>query len=130
MSEKYKERFVYRIRSRNLVVGVFDGDSGFIGIREKFGSRFLFKEYVGDGGTVSVVGPAFGRVPDRIPLRERQEGSWCLDCHGKAWWTGPPAPAPWACENDCENVTGYGKGNQELFDLLEAMEALPSGWDQ
>jgi len=42
---------VYKIHSRNLLVGVFVGQNKndsfprFIGIREKFGSRYLFEEY-------------------------------------------------------------------------------------
>ena len=36
---------LYRFRARNFNLGVFDGKKGFIGIREKFGSRFLDTEY-------------------------------------------------------------------------------------
>jgi hypothetical protein len=35
---------VYRLQSRNLSCGVWDGETGFIGIRCKFGSRFLETE--------------------------------------------------------------------------------------
>lgn len=42
---------IYILRSRNLVLGVFDGKTGFIGIREKFGHRYLFTEYHHDTGT-------------------------------------------------------------------------------
>ena len=42
---------LYRIRSRNLFLGVWDEKvKGFIGIREKFGSRFLATEYHWDTG--------------------------------------------------------------------------------
>ena len=40
---------IYRISSRNLSVGAWDG-TGFIGIRIKFGSSFLFKEFHYDDG--------------------------------------------------------------------------------
>lgn len=52
---------IYRIRSRNLLVGVFVGQDWndefprFIGIREKFGSRFLFEEYGWDPVLLGVV---------------------------------------------------------------------------
>lgn len=36
---------VYLLSSRNLTLGVFDGVDGFVGIRSKFGSRFLDSEY-------------------------------------------------------------------------------------
>ena len=41
-----KHRGLYKLESRNLSFGVFLEDSrGFIGIREKFSSKFLFTEY-------------------------------------------------------------------------------------
>lgn len=49
-----KKRRVYKLHSRNLSFGVFDGKTGFIGIRTKFGSRFLDTEYHWD------TGPPFG----------------------------------------------------------------------
>lgn len=79
MSECVK-RGVYRINSRNLTVGVYDGDEGFIGIREKFGSKFLFTEYHWDQG------PPFGTVrpqelvhslPRELDLFERLPYSVC-----------------------------------------------------
>lgn len=36
---------VYKIHSRNLSYGVWDGKGGFIGIRQKWHDRFLFTEY-------------------------------------------------------------------------------------
>lgn len=68
------KRKVYRIDSRNLLYGVYDGNFGFIGIRSKFGVRYLFTEYHHDQG------PPFGTVrpledlnivlPDEIVLSE------------------------------------------------------------
>jgi len=46
---------VYRLSSRNLGLGVYDAErKGFIGIRSKFGDRFLFMEEHTD------VGPPYG----------------------------------------------------------------------
>lgn len=45
-----KPRTVYRLNSRNLEIGVFNGSEGFIGIREKFDRRYLFTEYHHDTG--------------------------------------------------------------------------------
>lgn len=46
-----KDRHVYKINSRNLKIGVFrEKTKGFIGIRLKFGNRFLFEEYHWDTG--------------------------------------------------------------------------------
>ena len=47
---------VYEIRCRNLAYGVYDGNTGFIGIRTKFGNRYLFTEYHWD------TGPPYGTV--------------------------------------------------------------------
>ncbi|HYM79098.1 MAG TPA: hypothetical protein VE377_24195 [Candidatus Dormibacteraeota bacterium] len=35
---------VYRLNSRGLSCGVWNGEEGFVGIRTKFGNRFLDKE--------------------------------------------------------------------------------------
>src|SRR5579872_5414717 len=48
---------LYRIHSRNLAYGVYKADvRGFVGIRNKFGSNYLFTEYHWDNG------PPFGTV--------------------------------------------------------------------
>ena len=58
LSELTKGR-VYKLDCRNLVIGVFDGIDSFIGIRTKFGRRFLDSEIHWDAceqfGTVSNV---------------------------------------------------------------------------
>lgn len=70
---------VYEVRSRNLEVGVWTG-RGFIGVREKFGSRFLFEEYyIGDEpGSNGPMGTAFALRPlGRVrPDIELVEGTW------------------------------------------------------
>ena len=45
-----KKRRVYKLISRNLSFGVFDGKTRFIGIRTKFGRRFLDTEDHWDTG--------------------------------------------------------------------------------
>lgn len=83
---------VYRLKSRNLTLGVYDGNTGFIGIREKFTSRYLFTEYHYDSG------PPFGTVtplaevdivPDDIKITESL-GSQCQICGTESYfkeWT-------------------------------------------
>src|SRR5579859_7846431 len=83
------ERVVYKIHSRNLILGVFDGQSGFIGIREKFGYEYLFTEYHWDSS------PSFGTVRPyeklgmldelcengaELQLIERDPLSYCIEC--------------------------------------------------
>lgn len=55
-------RRIYRIKSRNLRFGVYDGQGGFIGIREKFSDRYLFTEYHWDQG------PPHGTVYSQVDL--------------------------------------------------------------
>lgn len=64
--------FLYRIHSRNLRFGVYDGNEGFIGIREKFGSLYLFTEYHWDQGPpYGTVRPleCLDKIPDNIELK-------------------------------------------------------------
>ena len=50
--DQCKEGYLYRIDSRNLTFGIFREESkGFVGIREKFGSEYLFTEFHFDTGT-------------------------------------------------------------------------------
>lgn len=69
-----EDRVVYELHSRNLVVGVFVKDkAGFIGIREKFGSRYLFMEFHYDtGAPFGTAQPVkkLGETPKDIPLLE------------------------------------------------------------
>lgn len=66
---------LYKIHSRNLSFGVWDGDKGFIGIRTKFGSRFLFTELHWDVdqnyGTVSHAIDTGLDVPNNIEIIDR-----------------------------------------------------------
>src|SRR3990172_1309038 len=98
-----KARTVYELHSRNLRYGVFDGETGFIGIRIKFDSRFLFKEYHYDTGppygTVHVL-PEVTTILQDIDLVEGYRPG----------------------EGDNPLGSGYIKENHKLFDLLERIE--------
>jgi len=68
---------VYKLRSRNLRIGVFNGTTGFIGIRTKWDSRYLFTEYhwdyEGSYGTVHPLEDMGVVVPETIELRENTD---------------------------------------------------------
>lgn len=74
---------IYRIRSRNLILGAYRAEArGYIGIRCKFGDRYLFEEY--DWDTGSPYGTAtplalLGMVPDEVELREYTD-PYCSEC--------------------------------------------------
>ena len=59
---------LYRLRSRNLPYGVYNGRHSFIGIREKFGELYLSTEYA---GATAVALEDLGPLPDGYELRER-----------------------------------------------------------
>jgi hypothetical protein len=68
---------LYRFHARNFSYGVYDGNGGFIGIREKFYDHYLFTEYHADppwGGTVFGISnwrdDLFEQVPNDIEIRE------------------------------------------------------------
>jgi hypothetical protein len=48
--EQMRYGHLYRLASRNLACGVWDGRGGFVGVREKFGQLFLDVEYHWDQG--------------------------------------------------------------------------------
>jgi hypothetical protein len=60
---------IYRLHSRNLVHGVFDGQRGFIGVREKWGSRYLDTEYY---ARTAWPLEEIGRLPEGVELKERE----------------------------------------------------------
>jgi hypothetical protein len=60
-----KKGRLYKLKSRNLLYGVFDGGTGFIGIREKLGSRFLDREHHWD---VETYGTVSGLVDTEIDI--------------------------------------------------------------
>ena len=69
-----KHKHLYRIHARNLTLGVFDGKTGFTGIRTKFGARYLDTEHHWDEGPpFGTVKPIedLGAIPDDMTLEER-----------------------------------------------------------
>lgn len=142
--EELEDRRVYKIKSRNLLVGVWcAAREDFIGVREKFSSRFLDAEgqWKNDPptGTANAVEALDVWVPEDIPLRTILE----LECrHCKAevtqvWDVYPEDDehgrggrkrcvgdrhvndeVAVACEYDGTHC-GQWRGNKALFDLLD-----------
>ena len=89
-----KHGYTYRISSRNLSFGVYNEEKqGFVGIRTKFGDRYLFTEYHYDTGA------PFGTVCpkeelEKCPIEDLEE-----------------------THKDTENK--YYKTNKPLFDYLD-----------
>ena len=81
--EQLQRGRVYRLQSRNLESGVWNGKDGFVGIRTKFGRRFLDMETHWDlsetFGTARALEP-LGVIPEPISL-EISLGTECGNCH-------------------------------------------------
>lgn len=133
------ERALYRLDCRNLSVGVWDAKSrGFIGIRTKFGSRFLFIEYHWDTGepygTVCPVARiGLELLPSGIPLKEYLGSA---DYAGKAVEFKPDDPVKggigwWYYVDDHTPVpkdVRFGvQENRLLFDWLDARTPAGDG---
>ena len=66
--EACKHRGVYRIKARNITIGVFDEPwKTFIGIREKWGRRFLDREYHWDCGPPHGTATPLEELPVTLP---------------------------------------------------------------
>lgn len=115
---------LYRIDSRNLAFGVFDGVDGFIGIREKFGSRYLFSEYHYDtGAPYGTVKPL--ELLEICPLSDIRETIGTFDGvtkrpvkfdtpikdGGKGWYFEDTGEAS-------ESINPYSRENKDLFQYL------------
>lgn len=125
---KLKHRAVYALRSRNLLVGVWDENSkGFIGVREKMRDTYLFTEYHYDlGGTANATEELPLNVPEDVELRENFDPT-CRDHLQDVVFTTPIAKGGegWIHVKTKERCDGVKtcEMNQVLFDLLEPIHA-------
>ena len=124
---------VYKLSCRNLAFGVYFGAGSFVGIRTKFGQRFLDTEFHWDYdphcGTVSMATATDRVLPASIERRERWDTE-CETCGKAVRWSGPPAPAPWVHEEtgreDGHEVSPISRQNDALFDFMEQIEKAAS----
>ncbi len=121
------DRHVYRLHSRNLSSGVFvEAREGFIGIREKFDSRYLFTEYHYDTGAPYGTAHPYedlGEIPkeitatedlgteDEITKREVSFDKPIVD-GGKGWYFVDTGEAS-------KDIRPQSRFNKALFDYLD-----------
>jgi len=140
-----KDRFLYRIHSRNLVFGVFRAATGgFIGLRTKFGSVYAFEEYHWENESFATVRPEelLEELPANIKL-DTSLGTVCETC-GKAcayidFSDGPrdkiytnrdgkpytiTVKGEWKHteDTDCQDPMACNMSNKPIEDWLHAME--------
>jgi hypothetical protein len=132
------ERRLYRIRSRNLLYGVYRAETGgFLGIREKFGSVYVFEEYHYDNGppygTVQPLEDLGADLPENIRLSENLPGTWNRERTREVEWR-PDEPegkvGKWYFKGTDEVHLGGGcvHDNKPLFDWLMEQEKNDAPW--
>ena len=123
-------RRVYRLKSRNLLVGVWDsGKSGFIGVRQKFSDRYLFTEYHWDTsdshGTAQALELLDTAIPEDLALVEYLQ-TICSEHATPMKFTTPimQGGEGWVHEEDGEKCEAYPMApmHQELFDILDPID--------
>ncbi len=115
----------YRIDARQISIGVFDGDAGFIGIREKGGLHALFREFHCDAGAphgtarpLEDLGPA----PEGIAI---VESFWIDGDSGRSIVKVGESARAWRYEDAGEGdpeIEPEAVANQELFVWLDELE--------
>ena len=132
-----KKRRVYKLISRNLLFGAFDGDTRFIGIRTKCGHIFLDTEDHWD------TGPPFGTarpeedigidVPQEIILHPREnEGNPVDKITGRDIAFDKPISEGgkgWLFKDTGESSTDIypmAVENKRLFEFMEKIEKMYS----
>ena len=128
--DQCKDRFLYKINSRNLSYGVYSEETKeFVGIRNKFGEDYLFTEYHYD------TGPPFGtvfpkkeliKIPDDLSLKvqigtidEKSKRTVKFDKPifqgGKGWFYEDTG------ESD-KNISPVAIENDKLFEFLKSFQ--------
>lgn len=125
--EKCKDRMVYVVRARNIQFGVFNqGVNGFVGLRTKFGSRFLATEFHDETGAPH--GTCFPVqeiefVPDDLMVLDLLPGT--LDWNTKRRIVRDDEAGKWKFEDTgkfCEKASPTAINNDALCNWMKAKE--------
>lgn len=128
---------VYELHSRNLIRGVFDGETGFIGIRTKFDSRYLFTEYhheIGPPHGTAAPLAHLGALPEGIGVYEYEQSvdrasgrpvafDRPVAVGGRGWYYTDTNEAD-------QTIRSVMPLNQPLFDYLDSLEPVAPANDR
>jgi len=135
--DQCKHGYLYKIHSRNLGLGVFNSkDNGFIGIRTKFSSRYLFTEFHWDTGIpYGTVKPEreLEKIPDAIIIAEELDTIDDITKRsinfdkptyqgGRGWFftdTNEDCPMKYGSPQKYQQVKPVSLNNKELFNYLD-----------
>jgi hypothetical protein len=143
--EDCKHRGLYKLHSRNLMLGVYNQETqGFCGIREKFNSRYVFEEYHADYDGPYKTAHPMELLPDELPAElepiEFFPECLCSVCKNLCEYAKFPdgeheitmddgfkmiVPGEWRHLDGsprCSKMSGYHQSNTGLFHWLESME--------
>lgn len=142
-ADQLVDRGLYRIKSRNLVLGFYRAEARtFVGIRTKFGSEFLDEEILNDPpGTGTAMAEEFwdvvlGRdvlLATLLPGSKCKHERWCEYVQTSA--EGEPRKGFWKHLDDDSPVEGddypHALSNTVLFNILKPpTEAEHERWRQ
>lgn len=140
------DRRLYRVDTRNLgpvalcyVDGNGDGPpwarTGFIGIREKFGARFLDTEYHYQNSDFPTAVP-WELLPEELPADIAAGEHYppyptCRHCGVRTEWDSEQVMEVHLEATSCQNASGVYHQNDALYAWLQAMEIkyAPPGQD-
>ena len=138
-----QDRTLYRIRSRNLTLGVYNAPTGgFIGLRRKWSDTYLSEEYHYDNGPPYGTARPVEALPDVLPPELRhatQLGTFCdcgVPCAYVPWPEGGErevdlgggktirVPGEWRHleATACTKILAHSRSNKPLDDWMHAME--------
>ena len=117
---------IYKLHSRNLILGVFDPKNCFIGIRQKFNDLFLDHELHWDKGGTAMPLEKIGEVPSGMSL-QISLGSFDITTKRDVFFDKPISDGGkgWCFLDSGEPSTDIRpciKSNKELFLYLKDME--------
>ncbi len=119
---------VYKIESRNLNYGVYDGALGFTGICEQEGERYLFTEFhegKGITGTVTAMLDTKIDLPEDVDSRNRDHGSVDADTGRDVDFVEISGNFVWAWADSLQpdpSIKAVPKGNMALKEFMEMIE--------